>query len=182
MDARVTFITLAVADVAATRRFYVDGLGWQPELEVPGEVLFFRVAPSVTLSLWSREQFEAEVGPVQSGAGAPPITLAHNMPDPAGVDEVLEAARGAGATVSPATEREWGGYTGYFADPDGFRWEVAHNPGPIGVDLLRAAGVIPPDDTEDDENDDDIAAFDAAMAEEGPTIPWTQVQADLDRQ
>ncbi|WP_243075742.1 VOC family protein [Microbacterium sp. SS28] len=140
MDARITFVTLAVADVAASRRFYVDGLGWLPEFEAPGEVLFFRVASSVTLSLWSRRGFEAEVGPVQSGAGAPPITLAHNMPDRSGVDEVLAQAAAAGAQVDPAREREWGGYSGYFSDPDGFRWEVAFNPGPIGVDLMKAAG------------------------------------------
>lgn len=141
MDTRVTFITPAVADVDASRRFYVDGLGWSAELEVPGEVMFFRVAPSVTLSLWSKAQFEAEVGPTRSGPGAPPLTLAHNMPDRAGVDEVLRTAGAAGGTVDAAQEREWGGYSGYFADPDGFRWEVAFNPGPIGVDLLRAAGI-----------------------------------------
>ncbi len=142
MDARVTFITLAVADVEASRRFYVDGLGWEPEFEAPGEVIFFRVAPSVTLSLWSAEQFEAEVGAIRSGPGIAPITLAHNMPDAEGVDEVLSAARAAGATVEAGQEREWGGYSGYFADADGFRWEVAYNPGPIGVDLLKAAGLI----------------------------------------
>jgi catechol 2,3-dioxygenase-like lactoylglutathione lyase family enzyme len=142
MDARVTFITLAVADVTASRRFYVDGLGWEPEFEAPGEVMFFRVAPSVTLSLWSREQFEAEVGRAQTGEGIAPITLAHNMPDEAGVDEVLEAASAAGARVDPAQHREWGGYSGYFADPDGFRWEIAFNPGALGVDLMRAAGLL----------------------------------------
>jgi catechol 2,3-dioxygenase-like lactoylglutathione lyase family enzyme len=142
MDARVTFITLAVADVAASRRFYVDGLGWEPEFEAPGEVIFFRVAPSVTLSLWSREQFETEVGRAQTGEGIAPITLAHNMPDEAGVDQVLAAAATAGARVGAAQHREWGGYSGYFADPDGFRWEVAFNPGPVGVDLMRAAGLL----------------------------------------
>ncbi len=141
MDARITFITLAVEDVAASRRFYVDGLGWRPEFEAAGEVLFFRVAPTVTLSLWSKAQFEEEVGSTRSGAGIAPITLAHNMPDPAGVDVVLATAAAAGAEVTEAREREWGGYSGYFADPDGFRWEVAFNPGPIGVDLLRAAGI-----------------------------------------
>jgi catechol 2,3-dioxygenase-like lactoylglutathione lyase family enzyme len=141
MDARITFVTLAVADVTASRRFYVEGLGWQPEFEEPDEVLFFRVAPTVTLSLWRRSHFEAEVGRTLSGPGVPPITLAHNMPDPAGVDEVLAAAAAAGAQVGSAQNREWGGYSGYFSDPDGFRWEVAFNPGPIGVDLLRAAGI-----------------------------------------
>ena len=66
------------------------------------------------------------------GVGLAPVTLAHNCPTPAGVDEVLDRARAAGADVSTATRREWGGYSGYFADPAGFRWEVAYNPGDIG--------------------------------------------------
>jgi uncharacterized protein len=142
MDARVTFITLAVADHEATRRFYVDGLGWEPAFESPGDVIFFRVGPTVVLSLWSRAGFEAEVGPVQDGPGIPPITLSHNMPDPAGVDAVLRDAAAAGAPeVAPGQQREWGGYSGYFADPDGFRWEVAYNPDPLGVELMRAVGL-----------------------------------------
>lgn len=104
--------------------------------------MFFRVAPTVTLSLWSKPQFEAEVGAALQGPGIPPITLAHNLPDRAGVDAVLVDAARAGAPVDAAHDREWGGYSGYFADPDGFRWEVAYNPGPIGVDLMRAAGLI----------------------------------------
>jgi len=142
MDTRLTFLTLAVADIAASRRFYVDGLGWEPAFEAPGEVIFFRVGPTVVLSLWSREGFTAELGVAPTSGGVPPITLAHNMPDPAGVDAVLADAEAAGASVLPATAREWGGYSGYFADPDGFRWEVAHNPSPLGDELLRAAGVI----------------------------------------
>lgn len=141
MDARVTFITLAVADVAASRRFYVDGLGWQPEFEAD-DVIFFRVGPTVVLSLWSRAGFAAEVGAEPMSGGIPPLTLAHNMPDRAGVDAVLRDAAAAGATVVAATAREWGGYSGYFADPDGFRWEVAHNPTPLGEELLREAGVL----------------------------------------
>jgi len=137
MEPRVSFITLAVADLAATRRFYVDGLGWQPELEAEGEVLMFRVADKVLLSLWAEWGFEQEVGPVRRGSGIAPVTLAHNLPTREGVDGVLDDARAAGATeVSGAEEREWGGYTGYFADPDGFRWEVAYNPGPIGRVVL----------------------------------------------
>jgi len=142
MDARLTFITLAVADLAATRRFYVGGLGWSPAMEAEGEVIFFRVGPTVMLSLWSRDGFEAEVGPLPDAGGLAPITLSHNMPDRAGVDAVLAEAAAAGARiVRPAQEREWGGYSGYFADPDGFRWEVAYNPQPIGVELMAAAGL-----------------------------------------
>ncbi len=136
MEQRVSFITLAVADLAASRRFYVDGLGWQPELDVPDEVLMFRVADRVVLSLWSEAGFEAEVGPIRRGSGLAPVTLAHNVATTDAVDEVLGQARKAGADVGPAEHREWGGYSGYFADPDGFRWEVPHNPGPIGRSVL----------------------------------------------
>ncbi|WP_210648735.1 VOC family protein [Nocardioides sp. SYSU D00065] len=137
MDQRVSFITLVVTDLDATRRFYVDGLGWEPELDVPGEVLMFRVADKVVLSLWVEEGFVAEVGHAPARGGVPPVTLAHNVATPRGVDTVLEHARAAGASVvGEAVEREWGGYTGYFADPDGFRWEVAYNPGDIGRSVL----------------------------------------------
>jgi catechol 2,3-dioxygenase-like lactoylglutathione lyase family enzyme len=137
MDPRVSFITLAVADLGATRRFYVDGLGWEPAFEQEGEVLMFQVADKVLLSLWAESGFEEEVGPIRRGSGLAPITLAHNLPTRDGVDTVLAEARAAGAgEVSKAVEREWGGYTGYFADPDGYRWEIAVNPGPIGRAVL----------------------------------------------
>lgn len=137
MDPRVSFITLAVADLAATHRFYVDGLGWEPAFEQEGEVLMFEVADKVVLSLWAEQGFEAEVGPIRRGSGVVPITLAHNLPTTEGVDAVLADARAAGATeVSEVVQREWGGYTGYFADPDGYRWEIAWNPGPIGQVVL----------------------------------------------
>jgi uncharacterized protein len=139
MDQRISFVTLAVADLDATRRFYVDGLGWRPELDVPGEVLMFRTGEHLVLSLWERSHFAAEVGEptLPTGSGIAPITLAHNLPSREGVDAVLATARRAGAEpVSDAVEREWGGYTGYFGDPDGYRWEIAYNPGPIGELVL----------------------------------------------
>lgn len=136
MDQRISFVTLAVADLDATRRFYVDGLRWQPELDVPGEVLMFRAGEHLVLSLWERSHFAAEVGePTMSGIA--PITLAHNVASKEGVDIVLATARRAGADpVSDAVERDWGGYTGYFGDPDGYRWEIAYNPGPVGQLVL----------------------------------------------
>lgn len=137
MEQRVSFITLAVRDLDTSRQFYVDGLGWTPELDVPGEVLMFRAGPQLILSLWVREEFAAEVGAPQDGSGIVPITLAHNVRRPEDVDAVLADARRAGAPeVGEAAEREWGGYTGYFADPDGFRWEIAYNPGSIGESVL----------------------------------------------
>jgi catechol 2,3-dioxygenase-like lactoylglutathione lyase family enzyme len=138
MDQRISFVTLAVRDLDRTRAFYVDGLGWEPALDVPGDVLMFKVGAYVVLSLWVEPHFEAEVGPIARGsAGVQPITLAHNVPTRAEVDAVLETARRAGADpVAEGVEREWGGYTGYFGDPDGFRWEIAWNPGPIGQEVL----------------------------------------------
>ena len=136
MDLRLSFVTLAVADLDATRRFYVEGLGWRPELDVPGEVLMFRVGEHVVLSLWAEAAFEDEVGPVRRGPGIVPVTLAHNVATESEVDDVLATAAAAGAGTTRPARRDWGGYTGYFADPDGFRWEVAFNPGPIGQAVL----------------------------------------------
>ena len=137
MEQRVSFVTLAVRDVGRSRSFYVDGLGWSPELDVPGEVLMFDAGERLVLSLWDRAAFEAEVGGAAlDGPGVVPMTLAHNVTTPAEVREVLALAAAAGAPVTGPVEREWGGFTGYFADPDGFRWEVAWNPGPIGLRVV----------------------------------------------
>lgn len=136
MDQRISFVTLAVRDLGASRRFYVDGLGWEAAVDVPGEVLMFRVADKVVLSLWDADHFAAEVGQAPGG-GPPPLTLSHNLATTEGVDRVLDQARAAGAArVVDAVARGWGGYSGYFADPDGFLWEICHNPGPIGAEVL----------------------------------------------
>jgi predicted lactoylglutathione lyase len=133
MDQRISFVTLAVSDLDATRRFYLDGLGWEAALDVPGEVLMIQAGEHLVLSLWNVAEFEAEVGPIVRGEGVAPLTLAHNVPTREEVDQVLAAARAAGADpVHDAQQRDWGGYTGYFADPDGFRWEIAWNPSDIG--------------------------------------------------
>lgn len=143
MDQRLNFITLAVGDTGASRRFYADGLGWTPELEVPGEVVFFKMAPTLVLSLWNADEFEAEAGRLNREPGTAPITLAHNVPHRDQVDRVLADAIAAGATpIADAGDREWGGRSGYFADPDGYRWEVAYNPAPFGEQLMRAAGLL----------------------------------------
>ena len=137
MEQRISFVTLAVRDLDRSRAFYVDGLGWSPELEVPGDVLMFAAGERLVLSLWNRVAFEQELGaPALEGAGVVPMTLSHNVPSPADVRDVLALAQAAGARVTGPVEREWGGFTGYFADPDGFRWEVAWNPGPIGLRVV----------------------------------------------
>lgn len=137
MDQRISFVTLAVADLDASRAFYLDGLGWEAALDVPGEVLMIQAGEHLVLSLWDRAEFEAEVGVIARGDGVAPFALAHNVPAKADVDAVLATARAAGADpVNDAFERAWGGYSGYFGDPDGYRWEIAYNPGPIGQVVL----------------------------------------------
>jgi catechol 2,3-dioxygenase-like lactoylglutathione lyase family enzyme len=131
MEPRINFVTLIVADLERARRFYLDGLGWSAALDVRGEVAMVFVGPRLVLSLWAESEARAEVGEVIRGSTLP-FTLAHNVASPAEVDAVLEAARAAGATTSGARQRDWGGYSGYFSDPDGFRWEIAFNPHPIG--------------------------------------------------
>ena len=139
MDQRISFVSFAVADLEASRRFYLDGLGWSSELEVEGDVVMVQVGEHLVLSLWDRDHFEAEVGPIgwRPEDGVAPFTVAHNVPTKADVDAVLNTARAAGADpVHDAVDREWGGYTGYFGDPDGYRWEIAYNPAPIGQVVL----------------------------------------------
>lgn len=130
MEPRLNFVTLVVADLNRARRFYLDGLGWSAAFEAD-EVVMVHVGHKLVLSLWSEAAARDEIGEVVRG-GTLPFTLAHNVASPAEVDAVLATARTAGARVYDAQQRDWGGYSGYFADPDGFRWEVAFNPHPIG--------------------------------------------------
>ena len=130
IDPKLTVLTLGVRDLAATRRFYVDGLGWKPTLEVTGEVIFIQVAGGMLLAFWGVDDLAAEAGPIGFGDQAPPVALAHNVGSPEAVARVLEDAVAAGATlIREATPTDWGGTNGYFADPDGYRWEIAHNAG-----------------------------------------------------
>ncbi|UZX03581.1 glyoxalase [Arthrobacter sp. CDRTa11] len=128
MQPRVDFISLGVRSVAESRRFYVEGLGWPVRKEIPGDVLFIQVNHGLTLSLWDAGQMQAEAG-VSPPGPVPHITLSHNLASPEDVDRVMAEAAAAGAVIvaEPVTQ-PWGGYSGYFADPDGFRWEVAYNP------------------------------------------------------
>lgn len=147
MEPRVSLITLGVRDVARARAFYVDGLGWEPVNEVAGEVVFLQVGHGLLLSLWRRADLLEEAGPgIHEAHHGPvpvvPVALAHNVGSPAEVDDVLASALAAGGSVVvPAQVRAWGGYSGYFADPDGFRWEVAHNPGLVVSDDGRVTFV-----------------------------------------
>jgi len=127
MEQRVSLVTLGVADLAASRRFY-EALGWSSASKPELGVVFFQ-AGGIVLALWSREELAADSGTVDSG-GWGGVTLAHNVRSPVEVDAVIEEARGAGATIArEGAETFWGGYSGAFIDPDGHPWEVAHNPG-----------------------------------------------------
>jgi hypothetical protein len=131
MEPRVSFITLGVADVAAARRFYVDGLGWAPTFEVPDEVVFIQAGHGLILGLWGGDALEADATGKIAGTPKPTgFALAHNVGSDDEVVAVLAQAEAAGATIlKPAQRADFGGFHGYFADPDGVRWEVANNPG-----------------------------------------------------
>ena len=122
----MSLITLGVDDVAVARTFY-ERLGWRVGLDLE-ETVFFQIGGSI-LTLWGREKLATDSG-VADGGGWGGVTLAHNVGSRAEVDRVLEQARSAGARITrePA-ETFYGGYAGVFLDPDGYPWEVAHNPG-----------------------------------------------------
>jgi catechol 2,3-dioxygenase-like lactoylglutathione lyase family enzyme len=129
MDQRLDLLTLGVPDLDAARRFYLDGLGWEAALDVPGEVVFLRVGHSRMLALFGADDLAADMG-VPAGAPGGGVTLGHMVDSPEAVEAVIQRAEAAGATVlKPAQRAFWGGHHGYFADPAGFVWEIAHNPG-----------------------------------------------------
>jgi uncharacterized protein len=126
MEQRVSLITLGVADLARSLRFY-EGLGWRRGND-HAEVVFFQIGGAV-LGLFARAALAADAGLPEAGSGFRAISLAYNARTRAEVDAVLaEAAAAGGAIVKPAEDTFWGGYAGYFADPDGHLWEVAWNP------------------------------------------------------
>ena len=132
----MTFVTLVVRDLRESRQFYVEGPAGAVEFEAAEEVVMIRVGEKVIFSLWQEGSAVEEIGRVSRGEGVLPFTLAHNVATSEDVDRVIAEAAAAASVVSAPSAREWGGYSGYFADPDGFRWEVAHNPGPIGQSVL----------------------------------------------
>jgi len=129
MEPRITLLTLGVADLERSVRFYRDGLGL-PRRESPPGVAFFALR-GTWLALYPREALAEDATVAAEGSGFRGFTIAHNVASPDEVERVLAEAVAAGATlVKPGQRVFWGGYSGYFADPDGFLWEVAHNPDP----------------------------------------------------
>lgn len=128
MEPRLSIVTLGVADIAVARAFY-ERLGFRAGQDSTADVVFLR-AGGVVVSLFGRAALAADAGvPDHAPQGFSGITLAHNVRSEAEVDAVLaEAVSAGGRLVKPAQRAFWGGWTGYFADPDGHLWEVAHNP------------------------------------------------------
>jgi catechol 2,3-dioxygenase-like lactoylglutathione lyase family enzyme len=127
MEPRLTLVTLGVADVGASRRFY-EALGFRTSRASTPEVAFFE-AGGVVLALFGRGALAADAGLEDTRPGFSGVALAHNVATEGEVARVLgEAAAAGGHLVKPAQKVFWGGTSGYFADPDGYLWEVAHNP------------------------------------------------------
>jgi catechol 2,3-dioxygenase-like lactoylglutathione lyase family enzyme len=134
MTPRITLLTLGVDDLERAVAFYRDGLGWPTKGIVGSEfengaVAFFALQGGLKLALWPRASLAADAGlPLQPRA-ATELSIAHNVASRDEVDQVMALAAGAGATVTkPAQPTFYGGYAGYFQDPDGHLWEVGFNP------------------------------------------------------
>jgi predicted lactoylglutathione lyase len=127
MEQRISIITLGVSDLDHSREFY-ERLGWRRSMAGSEGIVFFQ-AGGMALALYPREELAKDANISADGHGFNRVTLAYNARNRGEVDSVLEEAKAAGANIlKPAQEAFWGGYSGYFSDPDGFLWEVAWNP------------------------------------------------------
>ena len=127
MEQRLSLVTLGVADLKRSREFY-ERLGWRRSMAQAEGVVFFQ-AGGMALGLYPKDELARDATVAAEGKGFSGFTLAYNTRNRAEVDTVLAEAQAAGAKlVKPAQEAFWGGYSGYFADPDDFLWEVAWNP------------------------------------------------------
>ncbi len=126
MEQRISVVTLGVKNLGASKKFYID-LGWKPAVE-NSEIVFFQ-AGGMVFALFPRDQLAADFNGDPAAFGRAPMALAYNVRTKSEVDPLIQRAAAAGAQIlKPPREASWGGYSGYFADPDGFAWEVAWNP------------------------------------------------------
>lgn len=134
MKPRITVITMGVDDLEASLRFYRDGLGFPTEGIIGkefehGAVVFIQLQPGLRLALWPRKSIGHDTGLPVGPVSPTEMTLGHNVASKPEVDAVMARARAAGATiVKPARDTFYGGYSGYFKDPDGHLWEIVWNP------------------------------------------------------
>ena len=127
MEPRLSLVTLGVFDLARSAKFYEEVLKF-PRLSSPPTIAFFQLGPT-WLALYPRQDLAADAGVSATGHGFPGFTLSHNVRSEGEVETLLQEIAASGAKiVKPAQRADWGGYSGYFSDPDGFLWEVAFNP------------------------------------------------------
>ena len=127
MDPRISIITLGVKDLKKSTHFYQEGLGL-PKKDAGDEISFFETS-STMLALYPLEKFSEEIGQPVTQTIQPTFTIAHNVASKKKVNSLLKVAENAGAKLlKPAQDVFWGGYSGYFADLDGYFWEIAWNP------------------------------------------------------
>jgi catechol 2,3-dioxygenase-like lactoylglutathione lyase family enzyme len=140
MKPRITLLTLGVDDLERAVAFYRDGLGLPTKGIVGtefehGAVAFFELQSGLQLALWPRASIAHDTGLKATARSPTELTIGHNVRSPEEVDAVMEQAKRAGATiVKPAAKTFWGGYAGYFQDPDAHLWEVAWNPAMLPPD------------------------------------------------
>lgn len=129
MKPKISLLTLGVADLQKSLMFYRDGLGFTPHNYKQGDDVVFFIMEGTWLSLYPREKLAQDAKVSAEGTGFRGITLAHNVSSEKEVDNVFRHAIAVGAQPVKKPEKVfWGGYSGYFADPDGHLWEVAYNP------------------------------------------------------
>lgn len=134
MRPQITVLTVGVSDLETSLRFYRDGLGFPTEGIVGeefehGAVAFIPLQPGLRLALWPRKSIAHDTGLAQGSPCPTEMTLGHNVASKAEVDAVMtQAARAGAVIVRPAQDAFWGGYSGYFQDPDGHLWEIVWNP------------------------------------------------------
>jgi catechol 2,3-dioxygenase-like lactoylglutathione lyase family enzyme len=134
MKPRITVLTLGVADLQRSVAFYRDGLGFPTDGVIGeefeyGAVCFFELQTGLRLALWSRASLAQDAGIEERAPNSTELSIGHNVASKAEVDAVMEEARVAGGTIiKPAHDTFWGGYAGYFDDPDHHLWEIAWNP------------------------------------------------------
>ena len=130
MDQNVHFITIATDSLDAARTFYVDGLGWKSLIDVPGDVIFFQVAPGTVLGFFDAVKFREDVNDAVTDTSITGLTLSYNVDGPEAVQRVVaEAVAAGGRLVKEPQQAAFGGYHGHVADPNGLIWEFCHNPG-----------------------------------------------------
>ncbi len=130
MEQRISFITLGVRDLARSLAFYEGALGWKPSSASKAGAIAFFDAGGLVFALFPREELAKDAAVSGEGSGFGGFALAHNVREKHEVDAILEAVQARGGTLlKPAHDTFWGGYSGYFADPDGVPWEVCWNPG-----------------------------------------------------